>query len=40
MQLVRLADTGHTPHREQPEIVLERIAGFLHQLQQEPSDVP
>jgi pimeloyl-ACP methyl ester carboxylesterase len=40
MQLVRLAETGHTPHREHPEIVLERIAGFLHQLQQNPPDVP
>ena len=40
MQLVRLAATGHTPHREQPEIVLDRIAGFLHQLQHDPSDVP
>jgi pimeloyl-ACP methyl ester carboxylesterase len=40
MQLVRLAATGHTPHREQPEIVLDRIAGFLHQRQQDPSDVP
>jgi pimeloyl-ACP methyl ester carboxylesterase len=32
MQVVRLADTGHTPHREQPEIVLDQIAGFLRQL--------
>jgi pimeloyl-ACP methyl ester carboxylesterase len=37
MQLVRLADTGHTPHRERPEIVLEQIADFLRQL---PADLP
>jgi pimeloyl-ACP methyl ester carboxylesterase len=29
MQLVRLTETGHTPHREQPEIVLVQIAAFL-----------
>jgi len=29
MQLARLTDTGHTPHREQPEIVLDQIASFL-----------
>jgi pimeloyl-ACP methyl ester carboxylesterase len=40
MQLVRLRDTGHTPHREHPEIVLDRIASFLRQLRQDPSRVP
>jgi pimeloyl-ACP methyl ester carboxylesterase len=29
LQLARLTDTGHTPHREQPEIVLDQIASFL-----------
>ena len=32
MQLVRLPDSGHTPHREQPEIVLEQIESFLSNL--------
>jgi pimeloyl-ACP methyl ester carboxylesterase len=32
MQLLRLPGSGHTPHREQPEIVLERIAAFLSAL--------
>ncbi|MDF2435178.1 MAG: hypothetical protein JWP44_4809 [Mucilaginibacter sp.] len=29
LQLLRLPESGHTPHRDQPEIVLERIAAFL-----------
>ena len=29
MQLVRLPDTGHTPHRERPEVVLELIESFF-----------
>ena len=29
MNLVRFAGVGHTPHREQPELVLEEIAAFL-----------
>jgi len=37
-QLVRLTDTGHTPHREQPEIVLKQIASFLSRLEQVPSN--
>jgi pimeloyl-ACP methyl ester carboxylesterase len=37
MQLVHLADTGHTPHRERPEIVLDEIAGFLRRLPPDPS---
>jgi pimeloyl-ACP methyl ester carboxylesterase len=40
MQFVRLADTGHTPHRERPEIVLDQIAAFLRQLAQRQLDVP
>jgi pimeloyl-ACP methyl ester carboxylesterase len=32
MRLIRLVDTGHTPHREQPELVLDEIAGFLRPL--------
>jgi pimeloyl-ACP methyl ester carboxylesterase len=32
LQLLRLPESGHTPHREQPEIVLERIAAFLSSL--------
>jgi pimeloyl-ACP methyl ester carboxylesterase len=32
MHLVRLLDTGHTPHREQPEIVLHEIEEFLRKL--------
>jgi pimeloyl-ACP methyl ester carboxylesterase len=36
MQLVRLPDSGHTPHREQPEIVLDHIERFLRDL---PSDL-
>jgi pimeloyl-ACP methyl ester carboxylesterase len=32
LQLVRLPDSGHTPHRDQPEVVLERIAAFLSSL--------
>jgi pimeloyl-ACP methyl ester carboxylesterase len=36
MRLVRLPDSGHTPHREQPEIVLEEIETFLHRLLTEP----
>lgn len=37
MQLVRLPETGHTPHREQPEIVLEHIAAFLRNLPEQPA---
>lgn len=37
MHLVRLPDSGHTPHREQPAIVLEEIQGFLRRLTPEPS---
>ena len=32
MQLLRFPGSGHTPHREQPEIVLQRIAAFLSSL--------
>jgi pimeloyl-ACP methyl ester carboxylesterase len=32
MHLVRMSGMGHTPHREQPELVLELIQGFLNQL--------
>jgi pimeloyl-ACP methyl ester carboxylesterase len=31
MRLVRLPGCGHTPHREQPEVVLELIGDFLSQ---------
>jgi pimeloyl-ACP methyl ester carboxylesterase len=37
MHVVRLPDSGHTPHREQPEIVLEEIERFLRQLPPEPT---
>lgn len=37
MQLVQLPDSGHTPHREQPEIVLEHIENFLRTLPPEPA---
>jgi hypothetical protein len=37
MRLVRLSDIGHTPHREQPELVLELIESFLSQLPAQPS---
>ncbi len=37
MHLVRLPDSGHTPHREQPEIVLTEIEGFVRPLPAEPS---
>lgn len=37
MRLARLPDIGHTPHREQPEVVLELIEDFLSQLPAEPS---
>ena len=36
MHLVHLPGIGHTPHREQPELVLELIQGFLSQLPAEP----
>jgi pimeloyl-ACP methyl ester carboxylesterase len=36
MQLARLMESGHTPHREQPEIVLDRIESFLRELPAEP----
>jgi pimeloyl-ACP methyl ester carboxylesterase len=32
MQLVQLPDSGHTPHREQPEIVLDHIERFLNSI--------
>lgn len=32
MQLLLLPESGHTPHREQPEIVLDRVAAFLTSL--------
>jgi pimeloyl-ACP methyl ester carboxylesterase len=32
MHLVRLSGIGHTPHREQPDLVLGLIQGFLKQL--------
>lgn len=32
MRLLRLPDTGHTPHREQPEVVLHEIEEFLRKL--------
>jgi pimeloyl-ACP methyl ester carboxylesterase len=35
-QLARLPESGHTPHREQPEIVLDRIESFLRDLPAEP----
>jgi pimeloyl-ACP methyl ester carboxylesterase len=37
MRVVRLSEIGHTPHREQPELVLELIESFLRQLSAEPS---
>jgi pimeloyl-ACP methyl ester carboxylesterase len=40
MRLVQLPDTGHTPHRERPEVVLDEIAGFLRQLREGREDVP
>lgn len=40
MHVVRLSEIGHTPHREQPELVLELIEGFLNQLPAEPSAAP
>jgi pimeloyl-ACP methyl ester carboxylesterase len=40
MRLVRLPEIGHTPHREQPELVLGLIRDFLSQLPAEPSAVP
>ena len=36
MQLVRLPDTGHTPHRERPEVVLAWMENFLIDLPAEP----
>ncbi|HEY3988991.1 MAG TPA: alpha/beta hydrolase [Acidobacteriaceae bacterium] len=36
MQVVHLPDSGHTPHREQPEVVLDQIAAFLHGLPAQP----
>lgn len=32
MQLMSLPNSGHTPHREEPEVVLDRIAGFLNEI--------
>lgn len=37
MQTIRDPEGGHTPHREQPEAVLQLIEGFLSQLAEEPS---
>jgi pimeloyl-ACP methyl ester carboxylesterase len=37
MRLIRFSDIGHTPHREQPEVVLDEIKAFLDQLPQRPS---
>lgn len=37
MRLIRFSDIGHTPHREQPEGVLDEIKAFLDQLPQRPS---
>jgi pimeloyl-ACP methyl ester carboxylesterase len=37
MRLVRLPDSGHTPHREHPEVVLGEIEGFLRDLSAEPA---
>jgi pimeloyl-ACP methyl ester carboxylesterase len=37
MRLVRLSDIGHTPHREQPEVVLDEIKAFLDQLPRQSS---
>jgi pimeloyl-ACP methyl ester carboxylesterase len=37
MRLVRFPDSGHTPHREQPEVVLAEVEGFLRDLPAEPS---
>jgi pimeloyl-ACP methyl ester carboxylesterase len=36
MQLIRLPDSGHTPHREQPETILDHIERFLRDLPPEP----
>jgi pimeloyl-ACP methyl ester carboxylesterase len=36
MHVVRLSEIGHTPHREQPELVLELIRDFLSHLPAEP----
>jgi pimeloyl-ACP methyl ester carboxylesterase len=38
MRVVRLPDIGHTPHREQPEVVLDEVAGFLRQLPEDRLD--
>jgi pimeloyl-ACP methyl ester carboxylesterase len=40
MRLVQLTDTGHTPHRERPEVVLDDIADFLRHLPEGRPDVP
>jgi pimeloyl-ACP methyl ester carboxylesterase len=40
MLLVQLPDTGHTPHRERPEVVLDEITGFLRHLCEGRPDVP
>lgn len=32
MEWIRMRDTGHTPHRERPDAVLEHIAAFLERL--------
>jgi pimeloyl-ACP methyl ester carboxylesterase len=38
MHLVRLSGIGHTPHREQPEVVLDEIKAFLDQQPRQSSD--
>ena len=37
MRLIRFSDIGHTPHREQPEVVLDEIKAFLDQLPRQSS---
>lgn len=32
LEWLRMQDVGHTPHREQPEAVLDRVAAFLNTL--------
>jgi pimeloyl-ACP methyl ester carboxylesterase len=40
MRIVRFSGIGHTPHREQPEIVLHEIEIFLGALPAEPLGIP
>jgi pimeloyl-ACP methyl ester carboxylesterase len=30
-QLLKLPDCGHSPHRDQPEMVMQAIQAFMHQ---------